>query len=142
MKFIEEKRDLFTTDKIYSLCHCVSKDFRMGKGIAKIFRDKYQHVDELRALNKNVGDVAIIKHGNRYIFYLITKERVHDYPTYQSMEMTLKRLKHYIRKYNITHLAMPLIGSGLDKLEWEKVKQIIINTFSDIDDLTILVCKL
>lgn len=28
---------------------------------------------------------------------------------------------------------MPKIGCGLDRLQWDKVKEIIINTFKDID---------
>lgn len=34
----EIKSDLFDLDKSYSLAHCVSQDFKMGKGIAKLFK--------------------------------------------------------------------------------------------------------
>ena len=34
---------------------------------------------------------------------------------------------------------MPLIGCGLDKLKWGKVRKIIIDTFNDTD-IEILVC--
>ena len=40
-----------------------------------------------------------------------------------------------------TKVAMPLIGCGLDRLEWDKVKTIIAQTFNDTD-IEVLVCKL
>ena len=42
---------------------------------------------------------------------------------------------------NITKLAMPKIGSGLDRLDWEKVKEIIQDVFDD-SDIEILICSL
>jgi hypothetical protein len=36
---------------------------------------------------------------------------------------------------------MPLIGCGLDRLRWDKVRNIVENVFADTD-IDILVCKL
>ena len=49
-KFIlnEVSGDLFKSPKSHSLCHCVSRDFRLGKGIAKLFREKFGRIDELK----------------------------------------------------------------------------------------------
>ncbi|CAB4405520.1 unnamed protein product [Rhizophagus irregularis] len=48
--FTERQGDLFTdappTD---ALAHCVSQDLRMGKGIAYIFKKKYEGLNELKA---------------------------------------------------------------------------------------------
>ena len=41
----------------------------------------------------------------------------------------------------ITKLAMPCIGCGLDKLKWEKVREIIKEIFEDMD-IEILICYL
>ena len=38
-------------------------------------------------------------------------------------------------------IAIPKLGCGLDKLEWDKVKKLIENIFSDID-IKIIVCSL
>ena len=43
-------------------------------------------------------------------------------------------------KNGINKIAMPMIGCGLDKLNWDKVSQIIKETFKDTD-IEILVCK-
>src|SRR5688572_9475496 len=70
--FTERQGDLFnnapSTD---ALAHCVSRDLRMGKGIADIFKRKYGGVNELKAQSCKVGQVAHLKRDDRYIFYLI-----------------------------------------------------------------------
>ena len=48
-------------------------------------------------------------------------------------------MKKQCLELGITKIAMPLIGCGLDKLKWEKVRKIIIDTFNDTD-IEILVC--
>lgn len=55
---MEIKGDLFSASA--SLAHCVSRDLKMGAGIAVQFRERFQRVDELRNQNKNVGEVAIL----------------------------------------------------------------------------------
>lgn len=49
-EFQEVEGDLFSTAD--SLVHCVSRDLRMGKGISKLFRDKFGKVDEMKAQGK------------------------------------------------------------------------------------------
>ena len=45
--FREETGDLFKCPERFSLCHCVSADFHMSKGIAKIFKRKFKGLQEL-----------------------------------------------------------------------------------------------
>ena len=49
-------------------------------------------------------------------------------------------MKYQCEINNINKIAMPIIGCGLDRLEWNKVSQIIQDLFCDID-IEILVCK-
>lgn len=42
-------------------------------------------------------------------------------------------MKSFLIEYGITKLAMPKIGCELDRLEWEKVKNIIKEVFADVD---------
>lgn len=53
LNYREIQGDLFTTPSNVSLAHCVSTDMVMSKGIAKIFRDRYKRVDELKAQGTN-----------------------------------------------------------------------------------------
>jgi len=57
--------DLFKADKSFSLAHCVSSDFKLGKGIAKIFRDKFGRVDELEESGAKVGGLAVLEDNGR-----------------------------------------------------------------------------
>lgn len=57
--------DLFKVDKSFSLCHCISADFKLGKGIAKIFREKFGRIDELEKSGAGVGGVAVLNESGR-----------------------------------------------------------------------------
>jgi hypothetical protein len=74
-KFVEMKHgvDLFAAPEHFSLAHCVDKTFAMRRGIAKEFAQKFRRREELKNMNKNVGQVATLKDRKRHIFYLITK---------------------------------------------------------------------
>ena len=49
-------------------------------------------------------------------------------------------LKKYICRNHITHIAMPRICCGMDKLDWKQVKQILVYIFGDVKEtLTITV---
>ena len=51
--------DLFTFR--HSLCHCVSRDYKLGKGIAKTFREKFGRIRELEDSGAEIGGVAVLK---------------------------------------------------------------------------------
>lgn len=50
-------------------------------------------------------------------------------------------LHDIVKVYGIKKLAMPQIGCGLDRMDWNNVKEMILHIFQDIQDLEILVCK-
>ena len=61
--------DLFqASNPSSSLAHCVSSDFKCGKGIATVFIQKFVRIKEFRGKNFPVGQVAVLKEGNRYIY--------------------------------------------------------------------------
>ena len=131
----EIKGDLFKSDK--SLAHCVSKDLKMGKGIALIFRNTFKEIDNLKSQNKGLYEVAYIKVDDRYIFYMITKERYYYKPTYNSLKNTLIELKRLCVELKVKEIAMPRIGCGLDRLEWVRVKRMLFEIFKDDIDIEI-----
>ncbi|KAK3598478.1 hypothetical protein CHS0354_039566 [Potamilus streckersoni] len=125
--------DLFDCPETDSLAHCVSKDLKMGKGIAVAFKEKFGKVDYLKSQGKKVGEVAYLIKDGRYIYYLITKEKANDKPTYEDFKKSLQHLKKHCVFAKVAHLSMPRLGCGLDKLEWSKVEQIISDTFGDMN---------
>ena len=111
--------DLFTVSEDFSLAHCISKDCKMGKGIAKIFRNKFGRVDEIKACNARVGGVAPLKLcENRYIYNLVTKPCYFCKPTYWALRRSLETMRDHMERNDVTKLAMPAIGCGLDGLDW------------------------
>ena len=52
---------------------------------------------------------------------------------------SLNAMKTLALNNNVKKIAMPLIGCGLDRLKWEKVSEIIKETFSETD-IEILIC--
>lgn len=43
----------------------MSADFKLGKGIAKIFRDKFGRIHELEKSGAKVGEIAVFKDNER-----------------------------------------------------------------------------
>ncbi|XP_022291516.2 ADP-ribose glycohydrolase OARD1-like [Crassostrea virginica] len=129
----EKKGDLFSCPSSHSLAHCISEDVRMGKGIAVLFKRKFGGVDEIKKQGIKPGGVAILERNGRFIYYLITKVKYSDKPTYDSLRSSLESMKEHCLKHKVKHLAMPRIGCGLDLLKWEEVSVILIETFHDTD---------
>ncbi len=132
MSYIEKKGDLFST-KINQLAHCVSVDFHMNAGIAKEFRKRYGRIDDLLSQNVVVGEVGILyleddlTMNDLTIYYLVTKERYFHKPTIVSLRNSLKSLRDIMLLNEHYDIAMPKIGCGLDRLNWEDVKLLIQN---------------
>ena len=150
MVYKEEIRNLFTVPEDYVLVHCISSDFAMGAGIAVQFAK--MGVKEKLIQNwpkKWDGHGYIIPVGlkDRIVINLITKERYWMKPTYQTLRESLEALKEWIISENKVpwttplKIAMPLIGCGLDKLQWYEVSWIIKDVFINTD-VEILVCHL
>jgi len=145
---IEEiQGDLFAISRpsSSSLAHCIAKDLGMGKGISGIFKKKYGGINELKAQNLDVGSCGVLKRNegndgeneieNKFIFCLITKNKSSGYPKISDLKASLKQMKLKAIENNVKMISMPKIGSGLDKLLWEDVKNVIVEVFdnSDID---------
>ncbi len=67
------------------------------------------------------------------VFNLVTKERYFHKPTYEYLEKCLIDMKKQMQDLEITKVAMPKIGCGLDKLDWNKVESIIKKVFADME---------
>ncbi|XP_035237345.1 ADP-ribose glycohydrolase OARD1 isoform X2 [Anguilla anguilla] len=125
--------DLFSSPADEALAHCISEDCRMGAGIATIFKKKFAGVAELKAQQKTPGDCAVLRRGERWVYYLITKKKASQKPTYDSLRQSLEAMKRHCLENSVTRLSMPRIGCGLDRLKWENVSLMIEDVFGDTD---------
>ena len=128
---VEHNGDLFNCPHHMSLGHAVSEDFSMHRGLAKEFRARYENVDFLKAQRMPVGTCAVLPLENRYIFYLVTKSRFYNKPTYKSVRDAFQYLKHLLDELELTQIALPgYVCCGLDKLNWRRIKQILREVFA------------
>lgn len=142
MTIKEIYKDLFLMPCEYKLAHCISADFALGAGIAKQFCNLYNTRTDLLKVYKDkqykdeiVGTILVTDN----VINLVTKKMCYQKPTYESLKKSLEDMKKYCIDNNIKDIAMPKIGCGLDKLEWDKVKSIIFDVFKDTD-INIVVC--
>ena len=146
MIYKEEVRDLFSVPEDYYLAHCISADFGMGKGIVVEINKRFDMKNKLLTKYPNfVNDYHHYKYGGMAliegrVINLITKERYWEKPTYETLRDALNIAKIRL-PLECKKIAMPVIGCGLDRLEWSKVSDIIKDVFSDTD-IEILVCKI
>lgn len=146
MTYSEKNKDLFTVPEDYNLAHCISADFGMGKGIVVEFNKRFNMKQKLQTkypdylnqyIHKKIGGDCILE-GR--VFNLITKERYFHKPTIVTMRLALEKMKQNCLENNIKKIAMPVIGCGLDRLNWNDVSEQIKNVFAGTD-VEILVCK-
>ena len=145
MVYQEQRMDLFAVPNNYYLVQCISADLVMGKGIAVEFNKRFNMKNCLRAKYPNYLSTFQTKHivGDCIlegrVFNLITKTLYYYKPTYASITAALSKMRQLCVANNVEFIAMPLIGCGLDRLDWKRVSEIIKDIFSDLD-ITILVC--
>ena len=138
MKFVEKRMNLFDVGDKYYLVHCISADLALGAGIAKEFNKRFNLREKLREItseHRYFQQVVLVDK----VFNLITKEKYWQKPTYQTLLICLTQLKKMCLDNNIKHLAMPRIGCGLDKLDWNIVKRMIQEVFQ-YTTIEILIC--
>jgi hypothetical protein len=136
--------DLFTAPRGTVLAHCISADFALGAGIAKTFDHVYDMKAKLNAYYPNYffeacdrefeGQALLVDD----VFNLVTKPHCYDKPTYETLAQALVDMVHQMHTFHMKKLAMPKIGCGLDRLDWEQVEVLIKGIFEDTDiDITI-----
>jgi O-acetyl-ADP-ribose deacetylase (regulator of RNase III) len=135
-----EKRDIFTLED-WPKAHCIASDALMGAGIAADFVKKYPGIKRYCRMKKaEVGTcIKFITENDEVIYNLVTKQYSREKPTYGSLQMALEHMKRLMMQEDVKRIAMPKIGCGLDRLSWQKVQLIIMDTFRGTD-VEILVC--
>lgn len=53
-------------------------------------------MDELLSQKVKTGGVAVLKNGNRFIYYLVTKPHSLDKPTYANLSLSLGAMKDHM----------------------------------------------
>lgn len=138
MTILEKDGNLFDIDYKYALAHCISEDCEMGKGIARQFVHEFPYMkryvyDMVHVNNIHYPCAIVYPFSLQKVINIITKDRYFDLPTYDSIRKGIKHAASICESLNIKYLAMPRIGCGKDGLNWNTVKEIIIDEFENLD---------
>lgn len=139
MKYMEIREDLFNLPEDFQLVHCISVDAKMGAGIATEFVRRFPEIKDLRSMTKEFPFKIGECHWIDRTLSLITKQHYYGKPTYDTLTHALLSLRDMCIREHIDKIGMPLIGCGLDKLKWDKVRPIVHDVFKDVD-IEIRVC--
>ena len=146
MTYHEEIKNLMLVPQGYWIAHCISGDFALGAGVAKQIDLTFNMRDMLNRLwgknspmNGQWSVPCCLPCGN--VFNLVTKERYFHKPTLNTLRTALEEMRDYAVQMGVTKIAMPKIGCGLDRLDWDDVSAMIQEVFEETD-IEILVCVL
>lgn len=140
MKMIIEKGDLFGLDNKYALCHCVSADCddkgSWGAGIVIPIKKRFKGAKEycaevIKKDNLSYPCAILFDKQEQKLINLITKPYFYTKPTYSSIHSAIHKMLILCEENNIKYLGMPMIGCGIDGLEWDKVQKIVESEFKD-----------
>ena len=137
MKYQKIKADITKVSEIYRIAHCVSCDCAMGAGVALAIKNKFPIVKTAIEKNPIIGDVILTGR----VINLFTKQKCFHKPTIQDFIQTIYNFREFCIQNNIKYLAIPKLGCGLDKLDWNDVEPFLKEMFEGMD-VEILVCVL
>lgn len=125
-----------------ALVNTVNLNGVMGKGVALQFRNKFpQNYKRYREACGN-GQIGIGRlfvtaedsiFGRKYIINFPTKKDWRRPSEYTYIQSGLDDLVKVIASYHIRSIAIPPLGAGNGGLEWDKVKNMIMNKLADVD---------
>ena len=119
-----------------SIGHCISADAKMSKGFADFLSHK---IPGLRSTCKKakllIGQVFPFwdSTSRRYIYNLVTKERFFDKPDLSTLLTTLEAMKSHATTNGVSTIAIPKLGCGLDKMNWQEVVKLLRDVFAYSD---------
>lgn len=119
----------------------------MGKGLALEFKkaypdnyNEYKKVCDSKSLE--IGKLHIYNTGKflpKYIINFPTKKHWRYPSKIEYISSGLEELKKQIKKLHIQSIAIPPLGAGNGKLDWNDVKNLISEKLKDIEDCEFLI---
>lgn len=129
LKFL--RGDIFASS-CQALTNPVNCEGVMGKGLAKIFKDRWPEMYKAYQVSCTTGELRIgqptlWKGPEKWIVNFPTKEFWRRPSTYDYIDQGLGALQSNLKEWSVGSLAMPALGCGLGGLEWAEVKKLIVN---------------
>ena len=102
----------------------------MSAGISRQFRRKFltKYTTDLDHFYTTLWP-RWLPETRRYLYHLVTKQKFFNKPTYSTLRASLERTRTHAENNSNSRISMPCIETGLDQLDWDKVKLLIHETF-------------
>ena len=154
LKLDIKNQDLMLIDSKYAICHCISADCAMGKGVVVPIVKKYVGIKQAcQNFAKSNNENIVVGRAFRYaceagIVYNLFSKKIFRHKAgygvtieqyHSNLKSCLEDMKSQMLSNDEKFIAMPKIACGLDRCEWKDVEQIIKDVFDDAD-IEILVC--
>ncbi|KAI9486456.1 MAG: hypothetical protein EXX96DRAFT_614286 [Benjaminiella poitrasii] len=110
----------------------ISEDVKLPyKGISAVFRQRYaNHLLQVQAQKKTIGQVATTVQDQRHVFYLIMRQKPYNKPRYIDLESCLVELRKSCEKNGINRLALSReSGAGFEGVQEKHMKEILFTVF-------------
>jgi hypothetical protein len=133
------RADVVQADEQFKF-HFVSADMRRSKGVALRFAEVFGPVSsEHSADGYAIGHVVRQEKDGHVLLNLVTKRRYYHKPGgnperfLTNILAALLSLRDYCEANNIRRLALPRVGSNLDRISWRWTQRKLLETFEGLD---------
>lgn len=118
------------------LVNTVNCEGFMGKGIAYQFKERFpennkEYVKACKNGNLTIGKILFFEEDGKIIANFPTKNKWREKSQYSYIDSGLEALEKGITERNIQSLAIPPLGCGNGGLDWNIVKQKILDRFKN-----------
>ena len=134
---------VFNANKHSSLAQCISVDTKFGmfRGISVDFLKQFPRLKILKEKSLSydkLGTAVPVKVQSRFIYNLVTKPVHYLKPTITCMYNALHSMRVHAIDNSVSVIAVPLIGSGCDKLDFSSdvfpmLKDVFVGTAVNIE---------
>lgn len=110
----------------------------MGKGVALAFKQRYPQMyadyrEKCERGKIQPGVLTLYKDEEPWVLNFPTKRHWKAKSRLEDIEAGLRTLEKNYRDWGITSLAMPALGCGQGGLEWDTVRQLIVESLAHAD---------
>jgi O-acetyl-ADP-ribose deacetylase (regulator of RNase III) len=141
-----EYGDIFQLEGVVNYAHGCNCAGAMGKGIAVAFKERYpamylEYKRRCKSGEFTPGDIYVYAYGEGYVFNLGTQVSWTTGATLPAIEQSLAKMLAYASEHSISKIALPKIGAGLGRLDWEEVKDVMARVAIGYEDIELYVIE-
>ena len=127
-----------------ALVNTVNLEGFMGKGIAYQFKKQYpKNFDEYNSACKNgviqIGKSLVFFENEKIIINFPTKDKWRSKSKIEYIRLGLMDLVQKIKQLNIKSIAIPPLGTGNGGLNWNEVRNMMIEYLKDLENCEIFI---